>query len=223
MIKSDICGTQNFPSSFEWVLHDDALSQVKCNIPNLWESEEWEVLPHASFLLSGKSIWLSHISPKISACTLGSCMDDSKEILQLTFRSRCTMLQECRYTTPSRICFRNPVASCSFRDSFWAKKSNSSPPDTLWGSWKGRVIHWDIILRLPQWFHPDKEMHYHLCEMSHLISNYNSLSNVNIMYLKLEEYMTLHPQHFFSSIPTASPPSTLFNIFSPSFLFSLTP
>lgn len=48
-----------------------------------------------------------------------------------TFRSKCVILLECRYWTPSRICLINWVASSSLRDSFWAKKSNSSPPDTL--------------------------------------------------------------------------------------------
>ena len=40
------------------------------------------------------------------------------------------MRLEWRYWTPSRICLRNWVASSSDRDSFSARKSKSSPPDT---------------------------------------------------------------------------------------------
>lgn len=50
---------------------------------------------------------------------------------QFTFKSKCAILLEWRYWTPSRICLINWVASSSLRDSFWAKKSNSSPPETL--------------------------------------------------------------------------------------------
>lgn len=48
----------------------------------------------------------------------------------LTLRSKWAMRLEWRYWTPSKICLRNCVASSSVRDSFSARKSNSSPPDT---------------------------------------------------------------------------------------------
>lgn len=51
--------------------------------------------------------------------------------LLCTFRSKCAIFLECRYWTPLRICLMNSVASSSLSDSFWARKSKSSPPETL--------------------------------------------------------------------------------------------
>lgn len=67
---------------------------------------------------------------KLRAAFVSSAAFGQERHKLLTLRSKWAMRFECRYWTPSRICLRNCVASSSVRDSFSARKSNNSPPDT---------------------------------------------------------------------------------------------